>query len=251
MTLIELKNSAKQLGIKKYSRMRKQELLDAIAYIRKTVTVYKGDLAITRKLGASYLRTLPVVHWEQSWKYYRPRSWSVPQSVLDEHGLVPLSSSEVANKTIKRTEKAASTRYTRLCMVADRIGAEPDGRLVRAVAAGRVDPDFAELIAFKAMYRHQHTDYDQLLNFGHERDDARSWLEEDAVPTTWENYLQEYGFNSKEAEAMASVLQDPQKCHPCWFKEAEIAIRGLDLSALTYERIQSAVMHWRYSREVD
>jgi hypothetical protein len=256
LTIAELRRRAKVLGVKSFSKLRKQQLIDTINYATKKVVVHKGDLAITRKLGSAYLRTCEVAEWSGTKRFgYTPRAWRVLQSVLDQHGLTPLSPAQVGEKTAIRSTAARTAYDRRLEAVAERIGAEPTGKLARNLASGRTDLDEnqAELIAFKARYRHEHTNYDELLRFGHDRDDAREWREEDERPGTWDEYLTNYGFDSVEAKAMAAVLKDPKQCHPTWFKEAEIALRrnGLDLGELTYERIRTAVMRWRDSREVD
>jgi hypothetical protein len=78
-------------------------------------------------------------------------------------------------------------------------------------------------------------------------------VEEDPIPTDWATYIMVHGFDSPEAEALAAVLQSPEKCHPRWFKEAEIAIRraGSNRTTLTYEIIRDAVSDWRQYRDAD
>ena len=77
--------------------------------------------------------------------------------------------------------------------------------------------------------------------------------EESEIPAVWEDYLDEYGFDSPQARAMAKILKDPQAAHPVWFKEAEISLRRYEipLEALSYERVREAIDRWRYEQEED
>jgi hypothetical protein len=73
---------------------------------------------------------------------------------------------------------------------------------------------------------------------------------EQPIPATWPQYLKKYMFKSPVATALAATLADPKRCHPTWFKEAEIAVRrkNLPLDDLTYEAIREAIEDWRDER---
>jgi hypothetical protein len=126
----------------------------------------------------------------------------------------------------------------------------------------------AELIGFKAPYRHEYTDYDECfsseefsslrscgLSPGEARDElrftARMLKQEEPIPPTWPDFLEKYKFDSPIAKALASVLKEPQRSHPVWFKEAEIAVRrlGLPLDNLSYDHIKLTIDQWRREQE--
>lgn len=246
-----LRERARLEGLRRYSRMRKADLERALA----PTIVYRGDVAVVRRLGRAYLRTCAVATWEQvgrgRFKAWRPAAWYVPNWRLE--GLVPLTAEEADSRRKKMSAAASDAFRRRVHEAASRIGALAGGRLAKAVALGRVEPDEAELIAFKARYRHEHTDYERAIGETGDREDARRSAIEEPIPETWDGYLNEYGFDSDEAKALASMLLDPSAAHPIWFKEAEIAVRraGLDLRSLTYERIRDAIETWRYARDDD
>jgi hypothetical protein len=242
--LVALRAMAKQQGLRGFSRLTKSELLDAL----KTIVVHKGDLRVTRKLGSAYLRMCDVSRWQSNGRYpSTPRAWLVPQWRLRELGLTPLSRDEVEAASAERSEKAAETRRINEIKVANEIGALPGSRTARAYSAGHLDKDTAEYLAFRASYRHNHTNYDKQYRFGLDRDEARFWMVDDPIPDTWDEYLATYGFASETAMKLSQVLQEPKKCHPVWFKEAEIAVRNL-VGELTYERIKSAIEAFRSRR---
>ncbi len=136
----------------------------------------------------------------------------------------------------------------------DTVGIASGSRTASWLKLGYVDDDEAELIGFKTAYRHEYTDYDDLLERGYDGQMARDCKEErEPIPSTWQEYLDHYGFKSPEAQALASTLKDPLKCHAIWFKEAELAIkRGkLPLEGLTYAAIANAIADWRSERSDD
>jgi hypothetical protein len=147
------------------------------------------------------------------------------------------------------------------------LGIDAGGQTARWLKDGDIDSDLAELIGFKARYRHEFTDYDQrfsnedfagLREAGYSpseareemRAEARNFLTQHAVPGTWPEYLDRYGFRSAVAQALVRVLAEPTRCHPVWFKEAEIAVRrqGLALDSLAYEAVKRAIDDWRRER---
>jgi len=150
----------------------------------------------------------------------------------------------------------------------DNLGINPDGRTAKWLGRGDIDDDLAELIGFKTAYRHEYTDYDErfsgeefysLRSCGYSpteareelRSTARNLKQEEPIPATWPEYLEMYEFNSPIAQALASVLKEPHRSHPIWFKEAEIAVHrlGLPLDNLSYDLIKQAIEQWRRERE--
>jgi hypothetical protein len=127
------------------------------------------------------------------------------------------------------------------------LGILPGTRTAAWLRRGDIDEDLAALIAFKAKFRHEHTDYDQLLPT-QDRDDARENLSERPVPNNWIDYLDSYDFPHEEiAQALAGVLQIPEQAHPVWFCEAVLAVKraGLPLESLTYEAVRESISDWR------
>lgn len=250
-TLEELRAQAKKLGLKGYSRLTKGELIAAVT----TVEVHRGDLRAMRKLGLPYLSTCKVGRWTNKGTsrkpFWYPLSWLVPAFVLTRQGITPIVQEEAeANRAkISGTAKASyRDRYSRAC---DLIGAVHGSRTAHALVRGQIDADLAELRAYKAEYRHEHTDYDDLIRESGDRDDAREAMQPTSpIPDAWPDWLDRYGFTGDVVEALAQTLKDPRHCHPVWFKEAEIAVRraGVGLDELTYEKIRAAIAYWREQR---
>jgi hypothetical protein len=156
---------------------------------------------------------------------------------------------EAARRRREQQQQAFRTRCCRLGIY------DPEGRTATALRRGYIDEDFAHLMAFKASYRHEHTDYDYCLQMYRDdadcRDAARDMARPEPIPPTWPEYLDRYGFGGAVADALAGVLADPKKCHPVWFCEAMIAVRRaeLDPTKLTYQAIREAIADWRFDRE--
>jgi hypothetical protein len=253
-TLAELRDQARGIGLKGFSRMTKDSLNAALAIVE----VHRGDIKATRKLGAAYLRKCKVGRWRNKGTSrhpaWQPLSWLVPAGVLGRLGVTPLTQeeAEASREKMSRAAKASyRDRYDRAC---ERIGAIPGSRTAHALVQGRIDPDLAELIAFRAEYRHEHTDYDDLIRETGDRGLARdAMVPTSSIPDNWGAYLAYYGYDGEAAEALARTLKDPRRCHPVWFKEAEVAVRraGLDLGGLTYDTIREAIDDWRGERSWD
>lgn len=163
----------------------------------------------------------------------------------------------------EREDRIANRKHEERC---ERIGIAPKGRAASWLEDGEIDEDEAELIGFKTRYRHQFTDYDQHFEnaalygpnenfdvFGSQEDirqEARERMTESPIPSGWREYLQKYGFQSEIAAVLATVLADPTRCHPTWFKEAEIAVRrtGTPTADITYDAISEAIAKWRQLR---
>lgn len=190
--------------------------------------------------------------------------------------------------SVTRRKKAKQARARQRQREEDRkqercrqLGIDPKGRTAEWLNNGDIDADHAELIGFKVMYRHEFTDYDDHFDWDdnqpsryrihdlrdrgyslaetrqlmcderrERREEARSIMNERPIPGTWSKYLDYYGFSSHIAQAMAGILKDPHRCHPRWFKEAEIAVRRvkLPLDKLTYKAIARAISDWRDQR---
>jgi hypothetical protein len=251
VSLSELRQQAKSAGFKGYYRLPKARL----SWFLEPVVVWKGDCKAVRYLGSEYLRSCKVHRWEEvgSGQYHRwlPQAWLVPRFRLGD--ITPLSEEEARTQRDAASETASEAYRKRMREVSGRIGALPTSRTTRAVAFGQIDEDSAELIAFKTSYRHQETNYDQLIRAGEEKEFARGLAEESEIPAVWEDYLCKYEFDSPQAKAMVKVLKDPRSAHPVWFKEAEIALRHyqVSLEGLTYERIRQAIDAWRAEQEED
>lgn len=250
MNLTELRKAVKQLGLSGYSKMTKPQLQAALALVE----VHRGDLKATRKLGSAYLRTCQVGQWRnkgsKSRPYWEPLSWLVRAGILTQQDITPISEDEARENRNKMSATAKVTYSRRLEKARKRIGAITGSRTARDLAFGNIDVDFAELISFRAKYRHEHTNYNVLIRKTKDKDFARQTMSGDSIPEDWRTYLERYGFHGEVAEALVRTLDDPCCCHPVWFKEAEIAVRreALDLGELTYESIQSAIFDWRDER---
>jgi hypothetical protein len=224
---------------------------------------------LCRQLRIKFARAL--VGLEQSGSYYRPtfdgvvvsaRSAPKLREAIASRKMRANSPAAIARKRQRRRANAAEAqrRASRL----KTLGLPPGSRTARLLDEGVVDEGLAELMGFKARYRHEFTNYDEyfddesfyeLRSLGYSpqeageemRSTARAQKQEDPLPATWPEYLEKYGFDSPVAKALAGVLQSTTNCHPTWFKEAEIAVRraGLPLAGLTYETIKRVVARWR------
>jgi hypothetical protein len=227
---------------------------------------------LCRKLG---IRFAPAVVFFEETRYgYKPvyngvvvstRSAAKLQAAIAEREKRTNSpQAQTDHEMLRQRWKAEEQEHRDRCA---RLGVRLDGKLAEALRRGEVEEDLAELLAFKAKYRHGFTDYDkcftddesdELLYVGcspreiaeERRALARMTCQGEPIPATWPEFLEKYGFGSPVAKALAAILQDPHRCHPPWFKEAEIAVRraGLHLDGLTYEKIRDAIDVWRRHR---
>jgi hypothetical protein len=113
---------------------------------------------------------------------------------------------------------------------------------------------------YKAYFRHQHSNYEDLLaqvddgDISYEK--ARTeWVGHSDRPATWPEFLNRYDLRGETAEGIASVLRSPAECHPCWLKEAILAVDYLEIDpdGLTHETISEAIKEFRlaYDREFE
>ena len=250
-SLSELRQRAKLQGLRGYSKLPKAKLL----WLLEAVVVWKGDRKAVHFLKSDFLRTCKVHKWEEvgtgRYRRWLPQAWLVPRLRLGD--ITPCSEAEAKANRAAASARASETYWERMFSIAERIGSLPDSRTTRALAFRQIDEDSAELIAFKTAYRHEETNYDQLLQGGEQKEFARGLAEESEIPAEWEDYLDKYGFDSPQARAMAKILKDPQAAHPVWFKEAEISLRRYDISleSLGYEQVREAIDRWRCEQEED
>lgn len=200
-----------------------------------------------------------VTDWNKRWRKYpaKPVIGGVIVTRKRHPALVRAIEEYHSPEATQKRLKQAARRETRKNEWTEKYGFHDFHQpLAIALRAGRVDKETAELLAFKAKYRHEFSDYDERYqqldweqlreDFGfvgakeYSREYARNFTEQ-PIPATWLEYLEKYDFNSPEAVALSNVLQDPQRAHPVWFKKAEIAVRGLKLEELTYEAITRAI----------
>ena len=111
----ELREAAKAMGLKGYSRMRKSEM----EALLEPVVVWKGDTKIERFLGRAYLRTCEVERWRRVGARDRfrwsPAAWLVPRFRLA--GLSPLSIHELDTQPLSWQWLPARTNRVELDIV--------------------------------------------------------------------------------------------------------------------------------------
>lgn len=207
---------------------------------------------LCRKLGIKYAEAM--TGFEESRGYWKAITDGVIISVRSATKLKDAIEARAKrakarpNRPPKKSRK--QLREERLA----ELGIDPSSRTAKWLTRGAIDEDQARLIAFKVEFRHERTNYDDLLDDGLERELAREFAEPKPIPSDWNTYLATYSFPHPEvAEALAKVLQCPTHSHPVWFCEAVIAIRRyeLDLSSLTYESVRDAIHEWRDERQTE
>jgi hypothetical protein len=109
-----------------------------------------------------------------------------------------------------------------------------------------LDPDLAELRAFRVRYRAG--DFPEPDIEVKRR--VRAELVAKGISLKWSSLIARFGFEGEIALAMLRTLESPGRCHAGWFKEGEIAVKraGVDLSTLTYPVIKAAIDQWRAER---
>lgn len=254
-TLKSLREEAKHLGLRGYSKMSKAELQSALTL----KTVYRHDRRAIRHLGGvDSMANYSESGWETvgrgRFKRSRPTSWCVPAFRLG--GITPLTSEEAEEKRqsyVKAGRKALATTQLRDDEAAMRVGLMPGSRLGRAIRQGEIDPLFAEFIAWRNQYRHEHTDYDDLPRDEWQTKDMRREMASSTHPsfTVWEEYLEFWDWSGNPvAEHLAGILARPQNAHPVWFAEAVFACRwagNLD-SLKSYSDVVDTISKWRVYR---
>jgi len=155
-------------------------------------------------------------------------------------------------KRIKANERAKERRAEKKQQVEDHLlekGINPRSRTAKWLRRGNIDIWEARLVAFKTKYRHEYTDYDVRLQFAREvglpwedrKEEARLTASEDQIPDTWSEYLAKYEFDDCIGRRLASVLRDPEECHPVWFMKAKLACEKYGPTDLTYELIRDLI----------
>jgi len=223
---------------------------------------------LCRKLGIKFADA--VVGFSGHKRYgYKPDKDGV---VISSRSVDKLLAEIAAREKRNPSEKRETARLSRAAKKAERLQAagiyNPCSRTAQWFERGDIDAYEAQLIQFKAEYRHEHTDYDDRLaqlkenarqHQGEVRRmllddasrDARECAVEDPVPTSWEEYLSIYSFPyPKTAEALAAALKSPTNAHPVWFCEAVLAVEQakLDLDSLSYSAVRDAISDWRDAR---
>jgi ASCH domain len=110
--------------------------------------------------------------------------------------------------------------------------------------------DAAELRAFRVRYKARFKTGDfPPLSFEAKRAIRRDAAARGLSPQ-WALFMGRFGFQGEIAEALARSLETPTECHVGWFFEAMMSVRraDLDLSALSYEVIKTAIEDWREER---
>lgn len=211
---------------------------------------------LCRKLKIKFLEA--VVGVEGSRRYgWRPiKNGVIVSKQAASKLLAVVAAREADPKRIKRVDADAQRRQRAASEFAERcnrLRIDPNGKTARWLRSGQIDEDEAALISSKIVYRHEDTDYDNLLRAGFDRGLARSMSSEvSPLPETWDEYLDRYGWTHNQiAQALAKVLKSPGQAHPIWFAEAVVAVKraGLPLESLTYEAIRDAIDCWRIERE--
>lgn len=199
---------------------------------------------LCRKLGIRYADAL--VGWGGTRQYPKPLLNGVVVTRRSASRLVAEIEERNRRNPPERRQQAAIRRQIQKDQrnsELEEMGIDPSGRTALWLKHGEVDEYEARLIAFKVAYRHEHTDYDQIIrSLG--RDDARDLAEEAPIPSDWIDYLAKYPFPYPDvADALSRALQNPQHAHPIWFCKAILAVKRdeLPLHELTYELIRDAV----------
>jgi len=128
-------------------------------------------------------------------------------------------------------------------------GIWPGSMTAKWLKRGDVDEWQARLIAFKATYRHQFTDYEQCLDFQRacgtpwedRQGEAREMAVEEEIPGTWPEFLEKYDFSDEISSRLAAVLKDSSACHPIWFMKARLAVEKHEPAELTYQIIRGLI----------
>jgi hypothetical protein len=226
---------------------------------------------LCRKLQIRYAEA--VTGWSGNKRYgYKPVTDGVVVSAVSAPRLLAEVEARRLRNPPERLEAANRRRHERRFATLHDAGIhDPDSRTARWYEHGEIDSYEAQLIQFKADYRHEFTDYDTHLKqlreeayrqSGQERrmlleevkNTARAIYDEKPIPGDWNEYLDTYGFPYPEvASRLAEVLKSPQQAHPTWFCEAVLAVKWCeqDLDTLTYESIRDAIQAWRCARSED
>lgn len=226
---------------------------------------------LCRKLQIKYADA--VVGWSGKKRYgYKPVTDGVVVSAASAPKLLAeIEARRLRNPPEKREEANRRRHERRIAHLHEAGIYDPDSRTARWYEQGVIDSYEAQLIQFKASYRHEFTDYDAHLRqlredaYRHSGQDRRMLLEEvqgtaraiyleNPIPSTWRDYLESYDFPYPDVAArLAEVLKSPQQAHPTWFCEAVLAVkwRECDLGEATYETIRDAIRSWRWARSGD
>ena len=226
---------------------------------------------LCRSLGIKYAEA--VVGWTGNRRYgYRPVMDGVVVSARSSAKLLAAIQARQLRNPPEKLEQARRRREERRLGRLETAGIEnPNSYTAKWFERGEIDAFEAQLIQFKAEYRHLFTDYDSLVEqlrsearqykgemrrmaMEDVQRDAREMCSEEPIPDKWEEYLATYGFPYPEiAKRLSQVLKSCEQAHPVWFCEAVLALKRSDhcLDNLTYEAIRDAIDQWRSHRMAD
>jgi hypothetical protein len=212
---------------------------------------------ICRKLGIAWAPAMTGFSWGRG-------GWCIPTfcGVVIAKVSEPKLLAEI-DSLRQRREKRNARQQERRKKILDEAGIVDGTRTAEWLTKGEVDSLHAQLIQFKAAYRHEHTDYDATIEamadeirnansshrnrqceFSNLREDARECCHEDPIPGTWEAYLDKYDFPFPEiALALSKVLRNPKQAHPTWFCKAVLAIKAanIELDNLNYGIVRACI----------
>jgi hypothetical protein len=219
---------------------------------------------LCRKLGIDCADAL--VGWGGRRRFPKPVFDGVVLAATDKPRLLAEIEKRKLRNPPEKAEAARRRRVRKRQSQADDLAEmgiyDPSSRTARWYKKGEIDSYEAQLISFKTMYRHEHTDYETIIEQLHAearaargmflnnlQHDAREIATEYPIPDSWESYLDTYDFPHPEiAFRLSQVLKSPQKSHPVWFCEAILAVKRTGLENLTYETVRQAVAKWREER---
>jgi len=143
--------------------------------------VYREDRVAIKSLGGmSAMVTFPVVEWDSKgtgrFKQFKPLCWAVPENILTEKGITPISEDAamaIREKRHMAGKKASGSHQRKIDDMSEELGLKPGSRTAEALLRGEIDEATAERIAERCRSRHEETDYDDLLKAGYSKEDAR------------------------------------------------------------------------------
>lgn len=196
-------------------------------------TVYYNDYEIIQRLGWDLLLTCKVTKWRKINGKLCPSSWLVPSKIIDKMGDIPLTETESNNLRQEVTNKV-----------------KQGGKLKRSLATNQICPLKAELLQYWSFYRHVFTNYDELLDYGVEKTEARRTAEEQPRPSNWKDYKDKYGLSSPTIDKITDLIRfNPVDVRPTWLKEMEIAVKytQTDPTTMTFQDLFAARDTFRMS----
>ncbi len=141
--------------------------------------IYREDRAALAALGD--MRNYPVAEWREKgrgkWKKWQPLAWEVPDEIVRARGITPILGNiafAIRERRSEAGEKGARTRQSKMWDFCVKNNLTPG--IGEAAFYGKVELDDAKRIAENARWRHDETDYDELLGKGFSKEDARDLM---------------------------------------------------------------------------